>query len=652
MGARRTAAGLVAGAMALTLVAAETPVAGAGSAETSMLGAEIQVTGPLQTPVVRVLDLVTAATTIGTPMASTGVVPLQVGDTPVGATGASSDGTTSSSTDGGSFGDLAGSLGVVVQPMQTEASASADRALATVGAALVEVGALLGQLGVELDSTGATSLVTREGASATQGLQVSELSLSLGNLGLDPELLGSLDLASILDLLASLPGLLPADLVEVGQIQSLLDELDAALATLAMDGAAASSLLDQLTATAEELAALESLLATLVALESLSLADLLIALTDVDLLADLEAVGCALGTVDPLDPFAALSDAIACVEAEIASVTATLDQLTGLLPDELAPVLAGLDEIVAIVEQVLAGVADLDDLLADLPDLLAGASGTELLGIGAFDVGTTAVAAATAEDSSATLLCEPLDVRVLGTALATPDCSEGLGQLPDVSATIDAAVTQVVDVLNSLPLGDLVQVGELRASVFTDLVEQVTETDGVVTSTAGITLLDLAVPSVTLDPTQVTGALGDLGLPDVLGPIEDVLGELESGLTTLQALGVTGADTLLTTVSDSLASVGAPDGLTGTVDQVAALLAGLDLADLGSLTEAVSTPGLELLVDPVATATFSAAASGGTPTTGPPPAPAPTPSLPSTGGGLAVLGLLALAGAAGLRRRS
>ena len=240
---------------------------------------------------------------------------------------------------------------------------------------------------------------------------------------------------------------------------------------------------------------------------------------------------------------------------------------------------------------------------------------------------------------------------MLGTDLPTPDCSQPLGELANATGAVSDAVGQLTGVLNSLPLADLVQVGELRADLFTDLVEQVTETDGVVTSTAGFTLLDLAIPSITLDPSQVTDALGGLGLPDVLGPVEDVLGDLQDGLTTLQGLGVVGADTLLTTVTGTLAAVDAPDGLTDTVDAVAALLDGLQLGDLGSLTEQIATPGLELLIDPVATATFAPAADGGTAAPAPTPAPAPQPTLPSTGGGLALLGVLALAGAGSLRRR-
>jgi hypothetical protein len=77
----------------------------------------------------------------------------------------------------------------------------------------------------------------------------------------------------------------------------------------------------------------------------------------------------------------------------------------------------------------------------------------------------------------------------------------------------------------------------------------------------------------------------------------------------------------------------------------------------------ISTPSVDLVLDPTSEASFTAAQQDGpTPTpeepepTGTTPTPtqgAPdpaTPDLPRTGGAFGLLGLLALAGAAGLRR--
>lgn len=675
MRVRRTAvAGVVAGGLALSLVAAETPAAtSVGSASTRLLGAQVRVTGPIETPVARLLDVTTGATTDGTPFAATSVVPIAVGDEHVGATGASSDGDTSSTSDGGSYGSALELLGLDVQPVETTATASADRALATVGAATGQLSALLGQLGLELDTTGVTSLVTTEEASATQGLQVSGLAVSLADLGLDADLLGQLGLDDVLALLAQLPVDVPEDLADVTGLLGDIEDLEAALASLETVAAPVVDLvgdLDLLAAALPEVGTLDALRDGLLALDGASATNLLAGLTARS--DDLAAVGCPvdglpaslLGLLDPLGTLQGLlDDAVACVEGELSAIGAGLTAngidgipsapgdllgaledlqatLTGLVPDELAGIVTQLETITDLLAQILASLADLDDLLALLPDLLGDAAGLDLLDIGAFDVGTTAVAAGSVEDSSATLLCNAVDITVLGEAFATPDCSEALSGLAPVSDLVNGAVGELAGVLNSLPLGDLVQVGDLRARVFTDVVEEVTEVDGVITSTAGFNLLDLAIPSITIDASQVTDPLGGLGLPDVLGPVQGLLDDL-GGLDGLSAT----VDDLLGTLSSDAAA------LTGTVDQATTLLDGLDLADLGSLDESISTPGVELLIDPVSTASFSATAGDGIADPGPDQEPEPAPSLPSTGGGLALLGVLALAGAGSLRRR-
>src|SRR5690606_21624147 len=171
---------------------------------------------------------------------------------------------------------------------------------------------------------------------------------------------------------------------------------------------------------------------------------------------------------------------------------------------DLSPVLDVVDQVTSLVQQILDELAGLPGLLEQLPGLLAEAAETDLLSISAFDVGTTAIAGETLADSSATVLCDAVDVVILGTAPETADCSDALEGLASVTATISGAVDQVADVLNTLPLGELVQVGELRVDLFTDLVESVTEEDGKITAVAGFNLLDLAIPSITLDPSQVT----------------------------------------------------------------------------------------------------------------------------------------------------
>ena len=662
--ARTAVAGLVAGCLALSLVAAETAPAtdAVGSASTRLLGATARVTGPLDTPVANLLDVTTSATTDGTPFAVTSVVPIQVGDEQVGATGASSDGQTEASSPGGSLGAAGDALGLSVSPIETTATATADRALATVGAATGQLSALLGQLGLDLDTAGVTSLVTGEESSATQGMTVSGLDLSLGDLGLDADLLGSLGLDTILGLLEQLPVDVPSDLADVSGLLGDIEELEGALG--ALDASELLGTVGEIQDLTGVLAEVDALLADQVAVEDLrdvdNLTDLLAALGGVDLTAS----SCALPDTDGLvldlaGVLADLTGTVDCIAAEVSSTLAdvgvadragllgAIDALEGLLPGELDGLLAQLDTITGLLEDILAKVGDLDDLLALLPDLLGEAEGLSLLDVGAFDLGTSAIAGDSLDTSSATVLCDASDVSVLGRVIPTPDCSDALSGLSDVSDVVNGAFGQLSGVLNTLPLTDVVQAGELRAEMFTDLVEEVTEVDGVITSTAGFNLLDLEVPSLTIDASQVTDALGGLGLPDVAGPVEDLLGELTAVEGVLDGLGL----------GEQLDAIAAADP-TGTAGQITTLIDGLAVGDLGSLAENVSTPGLELLIDPVATASFAAGASGGTGDPGPTapaPAPAPTggeePSLPTTGGGLALVGILAMAGGVGLRRR-
>lgn len=659
---RSVVAGLLAGGLALSLVAAEaaptTPAA--GTASTSLFGAEVSVTMPgLPAVDATVLELESFASTAGTPSALTSIVPIEANGTPIGATGASSSGSASGSSDGGSFGDLAGTLGVVVSPIETSASATAERAEATISAATAQLGAVLGALGLDLDTTAVTSLVNADGATATQGLTVTGLDLGLADLGLGADVLGLLDLASLLELFAALPGILPADLEGAPDVLASLESLDAALATFGTAGAPVVALVDDIaTQVAALTAQVDELSALLATLQGLNLGDpvaLLATLTgDAALLTALDDAGCGLGTLDVLTVVAAVQGAITCLTTEIASLTTAIDDLVALLPADLGPVLDQVQVVLDLIDQILAQLGDLEGILGLLPDLLANASGLSLLEVGAFNVGTTAIAGSTAADSSASVLCDPVTVTVLGESFSTPDCSDALDQLSGVTGAITGAVDQLTGVLNALPLVDAVSIGEFRADLFTDVVEEVTETDGVVTSRAGFNLLDLAIPSVTLDPSQVVDGLGDLGLPDVVTPVTDVLTDLVDDLAVLDGLGVADAGTLLTPVNDALTAVGAPDGLSDLVDQVAQLLAALDLSnlDLGSLVDEISTPAVELVIDPVATAEFQAAASGGSPTPAPTPAPTPEPTLPVTGGGLGLLAVLSLAGAAGLRRRN
>lgn len=720
---RHTAlAGLVAGTAALGLVAAAAPAqeVRVGSARTSMLGASIELTNlPVEVPALSVLDASTFASIdddtarnpLGSPLAEVIVTPLRVGEDAVGAISASSNGQTSA-TSGNAVTDALAPLGADVAPITATATAGADEATALVGGAVAEVTAVLGALGVDLDVSGIVSHVDQESANAMQGLEVGAIDIDLADLGLDAELLGTLPLGDLLELLEQLPLELPAD------VQAVVDAIVAQLEALGVATDAVASLTEGVPADAAQLAAIDAALtdagplaglyASVVALPgantattlgnllgllgSASAGDVAIlqgcadlsaptVLNVDDIVADLtDCVGGQLlatndegetGVTNPTDP-AELVDALLGGQADL---VASLSDLVGELP-------GGLGSLADVLDQLTAAIGDLDGLLDVLDGLLDDIADTSILSVSAFEVGVNAIAGATEAASSATLVCSAVDVTILGETLSAPSCKDGLDQIAAALATVDDAVATVIDLLNALPLGELVQVGDLGVEVFGELTESVSTVDGYVTATAGMELLDLRIPSVTIDPSAVTdGLLGDaldgLAVPDVLGslgldelglPLDDApSGTLAGALATLEGLdpGI-GLGDVVTDLSDVVASVADVDGIVAQLDGIVAMLDGLDLGDLGSIAEAVTTPGLNLVVDPTSTAEYAVTAAPApapapvpttpapapvTPTT-PPAAPTPAqPAMPATGGGMALLGLLAAGGALALRRR-
>lgn len=684
-------ASMAAAGLALSLVAAEpAPGESAGEASTQMLGADVTATGLGEELTGRLLDIVTEASTVGTSSAFSSVVPLALAGETAGESSASSDGQTSSDSDGGQLGDLGGLLGLSASSYSTSAETTADTAIASVDALTAELAGLFEVLGIQMNTPGITSQVTPDGADATQGLTVTGLDVSLADLGLDADVLGQLGLGQVLDLLSTLdlgdlPGGIDGDLAAIEDLQAdLRQTLDGA--DLAGLEASITDTLAQLNAIdGSAVAAIQSdiddLEAVLATLEGLS-TDPLILVTELGSVSGLPEA-CETGTLDVTNVLATLDATITCVEDAIADLEADLaaalpdvSMITGLL-DSLAGDLGTLQtllaDVTATVEDLLAELGGLqgllDSILGLLPDLLGDAAGTELLSIGAFDVGMNATAKDTVENSSASVLCAPTTVVVLGQSTTTPDCSEGLSAVSDATATISGALGSVTEVLNTLPLADgLVETGDLKVELFGDVVEKVEEVDGVVTATAGMDILDLQLPSVTLDPSAVTGPLGDLGdLPAGLGDLTALVqslvdGELATQLDGLSVLGdlpglsgseLTSITDALAGVTDALDTIDSTGALSGLVDQVTALLDGLDVGDLGSLTDEISTPGLSLVIDPVSNASFeaSAAPAPADPEADPAPAPSDDPALPSTGGGLALVAMMALGGATMLARR-
>lgn len=676
---RQLIAAALAGPLALTLVAATTPGRTAtGTATTTMSAVELAITSPLGDAALGLVDASTFASTAtdaavnaaGIPFASAALTPLTGPAGPVGRVEARSDGDThvevagtSADALGGPIVDLSGS----VAPAALSATASAAEAHAVIGALTAEIAGLADALGVTVVASDVASRVTATEASATQGLQVSDVSISLGDV-IPQDVLASLPLPDLLALLEVLPIELPAD------VRTLIDDLQTAIAALsgqlgdvAGTEASISTGTDEL---ADLLAVLEALgdLAALEASLSAPGADIGTIGDSVDAIGDglTGVIGGGTGLVTTLATAGDCSTATTaaelqtCIDGLQARLLASVDagsvaELEALIAALVAEIAALVDTLVADIEalapllaRITAIAAGLEDLLAGLSDLLADAAGLPLVGVSSFDLGINSLSDGTVAGSHATVGCQPVTVTVLTETLTTPGCDQGLTAVRDTAALVGGLVGELTDTLNVLPLTDVLTTGELRVELFSDLQASVVERGGEVVATAGVTALDLEIPSVTIDPGPVTDLLDGLGLPDVIGTVDGVLGDT---LAEIQALGLDALDTVEATLVTASGDLGAAGGLADLVAQLEALLAGLDLGELGTL-DSLSTPSIALVVDPVSTASFATSSAVPTdPSGNPDPAPAPEPDLPATGGGLAVLGLATLAGAISLRRR-
>lgn len=617
----RAAAGVLAAGMALTLVAAESAPATPpqGTASTSMFGADIQITnlpevGDLG---VRLMELTSFATTVDAPFAQSSVIPLTLpdGSTP-GAIEARSDGDTSGSSELAALGDLEGLLGASVNPISTTAYAGTTSAVASIQAAVAELAALTEAIGVDITTPAITSIVGNNGAVATQGVTVSDLGLNLAALGLVSDILEQLGVDQVLALLNGFG--FEADLTEVNAV---LDQLQGIQAAIDEEVAILQVLLDNI---ADLLAEYEELNDLVASLGSLTLSELLALAETLDCDADLldlpGLLTCLEGALED-----AIDDVLGLLEADLTDVLASINTLTGLVVD---------------YDEALGGLEGLLDAILALLDDLANAP---LLGVTAFDIGVNATATDSVDTSSATVLCDELTVTVLTEDFTTPSCADGLSLVGDVAAQVTGAVSGVADLLESaLPIEGL---GDLRFDVFANLVRDVSEADGVVTATAGLDLLDMQIPSLTLDPDLVTSGL-DL---DVLGLLDDLLETLTDVTTALEGVvGIEGISVLVQDITDAIGDTETEGSLRALIQDVNDTIAGL-LAELpfGTLDVAFTTPGIALTIDPTSTASFQP----GSPATPGAPDPDDGPELPVTGGGLALLGLLAISGAATMRRR-
>jgi hypothetical protein len=689
------------------------PVGGEGDASASLLGAALEVEdldgltaglvggllgdlgglADLDTGIdLALLDGLTLATTREEPDAWASVLPYRLGDDQVGEIEANPG--ESRTADAIELGGVSALLpGVSVSPFTVSAEADEDGALALIEALTASVD-VLGVGVLDLGVTEVRSEVTPTGAVAQQDLVVDELSLALGDI-LPEELLRLLPLDALLGLLeeledlglldgvdglrAELEGLVdearellgdldavdldlldridPDLLEELLELQGVLGDLDGLEEDLDEAGGLLEDLLGNLGAAEEgdagaagaedtagddgEAAAAEEVGAAELADAEAALAEVLAALRDLESDGFDLGEGCTadLGTTltDLLDDADRLAD---CVDALAADVQDAIDDLVGTIAAQVE----GLDELLALV---LGLLDDLDGVLDELLDLVGEILGSvgEIAGIellSAEGMVLDVAAAATATGGATRIECELGGLSVLGQALGDASCDDGELTGPAVGAVADA-LDLVEDVLTALPGVD--SAGGLRLELLPEAEEWIsTADDGTVTALAQAVLLELVVPSVTIDPAAAVEDL--LDLPGLTGDLLDLDGGLGQVLGLLEGTGLTDL------LGDAEDLVGEVTGLLGEVTGL------LDDLDLPVLSGTVRTPSIDLVLDPISDASFTAAQEGGPtdPGTEPEPRspaatqPTPTRDLPRTGGAFPLLGLLALAGAVGLRR--
>ncbi|HEX9766679.1 MAG TPA: hypothetical protein VGA36_07925, partial [Nitriliruptorales bacterium] len=398
--------------------------------------------------------------------------------------------------------------------------------------------------------------------------------------------------------------------------------------------------------------ALDAVLGDLLAVDATDPVAVLAALPGL-IVAVTDLITCDLGILTGVD---ALNALIACVEGALvdavspftgATTGATaLDDLTAVLDGLVGAVTAAIDTLVEAVSGLTGGLVDLGDvlglldadLLGELAGLLDGLSATDLLSLAVSALSVTA--AADEDGATGSASCDLVDLRVLGASLPI-DCDALDTSVDGITGTVSDLVGQLGDVLGAFTAG-AISISDVELDVLDRSVTTGQDGDYNVAE-AVFNLLHLGLPSVTIDPSALAdGLLGQLGgLPVGLDEIEGLLGGVVGELGAADALLAPVGD--LTDAVDGLdAGLGSLDGALGTLE---GLLDGLPIFDLiGSLTGTITTPSIVLDVDPASTAEFMAAA--------PAPQPEPTPTeLPTTGGGIALLGVLALSGAYGLRRR-
>lgn len=684
---RKRLAALVAAFAALALVAAGEPVQPSGTATTGLVGLTAEV-DHVPVPVdVTALDISTSATTVDDPFAAIDALVAEVNGTSFGEFSVRSDG-----QDSATSSPVTGTI-LEVSPLQMSANATDTSASAVVTASEDVVAAvqLLGDAVLSLEQTGAVSKVDADGSAATVGLSVSALDLGLGDLIGD--VLADLPLDVLLalanDLLGTVEGL---DLSALSDGVNAVEDQLAVIAGLAENHGtsavtdsigALETYVEGLPATpqtiGEDLATVEGIVESAETL----LVDFLNDPLSVDLLTDVTPLVTELNTlIEKYPDSGAELVQVTTIEETLNSIIAeggtlaeyldglldTLATLQGNVVEAVTDLANSLNAITEAVNTLQSHLQTLLEALGGLTDeavnnLLDALESAGLVGVGETEVSLSA--AADADSAEAQLNC------VL--AGADVDCLEPVETIDQV---VVAAVDTVAGVLETLAPGAVE--GDVVLRILGEGSSTSSEGD---TNTAEATLeiLRLEIPSVNLDalvPGDVScSAVLDGVLCDLLDGSLETIDQLLATLTAdsqevIDRVNVAVADLGVDLGDvDLAAAYGAATGAIDALDQVLAdlqtTLNGLLDLILGDLELGLRTPSVKLVVDPTATAAFTPGSTSGAPDPTddgqpapdpatepePVPQPEPAPSLPATGGGLALLGVLAMAGGVALRRR-
>lgn len=666
---------------ALALIAAGSPTAPVGTAQTRLTAAELTLSG-VATPVdqLTLLDVTTFASTDddtsrnskGVPFSSANVAPATLGDSYlVPPMSASSDGTTSQSI--AAFDRSFGLVSAKLSAAQLEATAAADSARSAVSAVTAELGVLDDALGLVITQVPAETKVDATGALATNGIDLQGLQLQLGELL--PVDVADLPLGTVLELATVLAGQLSVPGVDLDALRDALTGVETALGDLGRLSSDYAGAVQDVTTAAAAVSAAETTLAsadtTLAAaqaalqelqddLASLDVTTLSGLLTDYDtecpdatdiasLTGCLEAlIAEAQAEVDAAQ--AAVDVAAAAVTAAQASLDAAVTVLTTVL-DDLTTLAAGLDDLVQdLLDRLQDVIAQLLAVLEQLPQA------------GLLDIDPIAAsisASASADRGTGHVRCDGGKVAVAGITVVSDidGCATVRGAAGQLSSAV-ATLERVLQTLTGLdvPTPEVALFSEHTASNGTDGAYR--------TADASLNVLELRIPSVALDDVAsgavqaLLDALSDASLSQLLSDLDGALGTDTSavqGLTAELDAALAGAGTA---VADALTAAGADESaLQDLLAQVEALVGGV-------IPDGLATPGVDLVVDPSASAQFAPGsgapaapaapadpASPAEPNTPGSGVPSAVPSLPHTGGGLAALGALVAAGAWALRRR-